>query len=49
MLLDHVPARGSGKGYDHGEYRKQMSQAVEQWAKHIESLVGPQEGVRVLR
>ena len=30
----------SGKGYDHGEYKEQMRQAVEQWAKHIEQLVG---------
>jgi len=48
MLLDHVPARGSGKGYDHGEYKEQMRKAVEQWARHIEQLVGP-EGVAVLR
>jgi hypothetical protein len=41
MLLDHVPARGSGKGYDHGEYRKQMSEAVEKWAAHVQGLVGP--------
>jgi hypothetical protein len=49
MLLDHVPARGSGKGYDHGEYKEQMRQAVEQWAKHIEQLVGAGEGVALLR
>jgi len=49
LLLDHVPARGSGKGYDHHDYKDEMLVALEIWAANIESLVQPDAGVTVLR
>ena len=48
VALDHAPARGSGAGYDHYDYRAEMREAFEQWAARIEALVEP-EGVRLLR
>jgi hypothetical protein len=47
-LFDHVDGRGSGKVYDHFEYRPELEAAVEKWADHIEQLVMPQ-GVALLR
>jgi integrase len=48
LLFDHVPNRGSGKGYDHHQYRDEMLAALELWAAHIERLVQPQ-GAALLR
>jgi hypothetical protein len=48
LLFDHVPNRGSGKLYDHHEYRDEMTSALELWAAHIESLIAPAD-VQVLR
>ena len=48
LLLDHVPARGAGAGYDHHHYREELREAVEQWADYVERLVVP-EGMRALR
>jgi integrase len=47
LLLDHAPARGAGAGYDHHTYRREMADALELWAGHIESLVA--KGAKVLR
>ena len=49
MLFDHVPERGSGKGYDHHDYKDEMRAALELWAGYIERLVQPAEGVPLLR
>jgi integrase len=49
MLLDHVAVRGSGKAYDHGTYRQQMTEAVDKWATHVEGLVEQRQGVTRLR
>ena len=48
LVLDHAPARGAGAGYDHHHYREEMAEALETWAKHIETVVLP-KGARVLR
>jgi integrase len=48
LLLDHASSRGSGKGYDHWDYREEKLQALEQWADYIERIVVP-EGVKALR
>jgi integrase len=48
LLFDHVSERGSGRGYDHAEYRAAMREATEAWAAYVGRLVGP-EGVAVLR
>ena len=48
LLLDHASSRGSGKGYDHWDYRPEMTEAMEQWADYVERLVMP-KGVKVLR
>jgi integrase len=48
MLLDHVAARGSGKDYDHFEYRDEKLEAMELWADYVERVAMP-EGVRALR
>ena len=48
ILMDHVPARGAGEGYDHWHYRDEMAEALELWAAHIEKVVLP-KGARVLR
>lgn len=48
LVLDHAPARGAGAGYDHFHYRDEMAEALELWAKHIETVVLP-KGARVLR
>jgi len=48
LILDHAPARGAGKGYDHWHYRPQMLAALETWAAHVEKVVSP-KGVAVLR
>lgn len=47
LVLDHAPLRGSGKDYDHNEYKKEIGEALEQWAQHVESLVAP-KGVGLL-
>ncbi|WP_171212031.1 site-specific integrase [Ruegeria sp. HKCCA5426] len=39
ILLDHASKRGSGEDYDHYHYRKEMLEALELWAAHIQSLV----------
>ena len=41
LLFDHLPERGSGRGYDHADYKNQMRAAVEAWADHVEALVTP--------
>jgi integrase len=48
LLFDHVPQRGSGKGYDHHTYEPEMRTAMEDWAEYVEGLVG-KEGVTLLR
>ena len=48
MLLDHAPDRGSGRGYDHHEYKDEMRDAIEQWSDYLAQLVQP-EGVALLR
>lgn len=48
LVLDHVPSRGSGKGYDHWHYKPQMLAALEAWADHVEKVVSPR-GAAVLR
>jgi len=48
LLLDHASTRGSGKDYDHWDYREEKREAMEKWANHIERLVMP-EGVKALR
>jgi hypothetical protein len=48
LVLDHAPHRGAGGGYDHHHYRDEMAEALEKWAKHIESVVLP-KGVQALR
>jgi integrase len=48
LILDHAPSRGSGKGYDHNDYRVEMEDALEIWADHVEQLVSA-VGVRRLR
>jgi integrase len=48
LILDHAPHRGAGAGYDHHTYRDEMADALELWAKHIESVVLP-KGARILR
>ena len=47
-LLDHASTRGSGKGYDHWDYRQEKYEAMEKWADYIERLVVP-EGMKALR
>ena len=39
LLLDHAPARGSGAGYDHHSYVKEMRDALTRWADHITGLI----------
>ena len=48
LLLDHASLRGSGKGYDHWDYRDEKLAAMELWADYIEGLVTP-KGVKALR
>ena len=48
LVLDHVPARGAGAGYDHHHYGPEMREALETWAGHVERLVAP-KGAAVLR
>jgi integrase len=48
LLFDHRPVRGAGAGYDHYAYGREMREAMELWAAHIEQLVQP-KGARVLR
>ena len=49
LLLDHASERGAGKGYAHHDYKPEMRAAMEAWAKYIEQLVQPAEGVVRLR
>jgi integrase len=48
LLFDHATARGSGRGYDHHDYKFEMREAVEAWAAHVEELTTP-KGVARLR
>jgi integrase len=48
LLFDHATPRGAGAGYDHHDYRAEMTAAVETWARHVEAQVAP-EGVTRLR
>lgn len=48
LVLDHVPQRGAGAGYDHYSYAQEMRDAMEVWAGEVERIVG-HEGVAVLR
>src|SRR4029079_5848263 len=41
LLLDHASGRGSGKGYDHWDYREEKLEAMEKWADYVERLVVP--------
>jgi integrase len=49
LMFDHVPNRGSGRGYDHHEYKDELREAFELWASHIEHLVTGAQGVKRLR
>lgn len=49
LLFDHQSKRGAGAGYDHHSYGKEMREAMETWADHVEKLVQPGTGVRVLK
>jgi integrase len=50
LLFDHVSKRGSGKGYDHHDYRNELRAALTVWSEYIERLVqSPQDKVTVLR
>lgn len=48
MLLDHAMQRGSGKDYDHHDYKPEMRAAAEAWANYIEKLIQPR-GAALLR
>ena len=48
MLFDHSSKRGSGKGYDHHDYKPEMRAAMEAWADYVEGLVQT-EGTALLR
>jgi integrase len=48
LLLDHASGRGSGKGYDHWDYRDEKLDAMEKWADYVERVAMP-EGVSALR
>jgi integrase len=48
LLFDHSTKRGSGKGYDHHDYKPEMRAAMEAWADHVEGLVSA-KGVALLR
>ena len=38
-VLDHVPARGAGAGYDHHEYDKEKARALEAWSEAVQSIL----------
>jgi integrase len=48
MLFDHSSKRGSGKGYDHHDYKPEMRAAMQVWADYVEQLVQT-EGTALLR
>lgn len=48
LVLDHVPLRGSGAGYDHYEYADEIREALSNWGDRLEAIAMP-EGVRALR
>ena len=48
MLFDHSSKRGSGKGYDHHDYKPDMRAAMQVWAGYVERLV-QSEGTALLR
>jgi integrase len=48
LLFDHAPQRGTGKVYDHGDYKPEMRTAMEIWSNYIAGLVQA-EGVATLR
>lgn len=39
LLFDHAPQRGTGKVYDHHDYRAEMRAAAEAWAGYVEGLI----------
>ncbi|RDD62007.1 tyrosine-type recombinase/integrase [Ferruginivarius sediminum] len=41
LLLDHVPNRGAGAGYDHYSYGKEMREALEAWELYIANMFWP--------
>lgn len=43
VLFDHAAKRGSGKGYDHHQYKSEMRDAMEAWAGYIAELVPPDD------
>ena len=47
LLFDHVPQRGSGKSYDHHDYKAEMKAAMEAWSDYVTGLVQPDKRVRV--
>ena len=49
LLFDHAWKRGAGAGYDHHDYVREMADALEAWATHVERLVSPSERVSLLR
>lgn len=48
LVLDHVPLRGSGAGYDHYDYADEIRETLEAWADRLEHIAMP-VGVRALR
>jgi integrase len=48
LLFDHSTQRGTGKDYDHHDYKPEMRTALEQWAAYVDSLTTP-KGVARLR
>ena len=50
LLLDHAAGRQDAHaGYEHVDWRPEMTEALEAWCAYIERLVTPAEGVAVLR
>jgi hypothetical protein len=50
LLLDHVPHRGAGAGYDHHSYEDETREAIELWSAYVERLVdGGDSKVKALR
>jgi hypothetical protein len=47
QLLDHVPARGAGAGYDHHSYESEKREALELWSTYVEGLVDPKGDSKV--
>jgi integrase len=49
LLLDHAPKRGSGKIYNHHNYRDEMLAALETWAAYIDRLTTDRAPVAVVK